>query len=367
MYKYTEKLKLKSGTAWKFKPPQDAIDAGIVVRKTFYDGRAARYEIPRLVQKVVAFRNGALVAGNIGPMSNLAQIYKYYINTKHFKDLSFSSQKSYINTLSGVLNTQVSNTTMGRIRIKNLTAMQCKEAYEVWSNGVSVSKANQCSRLLSVIINFCISLDMIQHNPLSRIKKQHWETTSIVWQPAQVISFLDTCFTDFKWRNIGLIAFMCYEWAQRPNDIRLLKWSSVDLDNKRVTIKQTKRGATVELPMTDEIVTMLQQQKKDWDFQEYVVPFHRPSDNAYIPLKREQVSSVANEVKKACCLPSELKIGNLRKSGIVEMIDAGVDHLVIMSVTGHKNIQSLNPYQKHTYAAAKSALDRRKQGATHDK
>ena len=367
MYKYTEKIKLKSGPAWKFKPPQDAIDAGIVVRKTFHDGRAARYEIPRLVQKVNAFRSGDLVAGSIGPMSTLAQVYKYYINTEHFKSLSSSSQKSYIYTLLGVIDTQVTNNTLGCIRIKNLTAMHCKEAYEVWSKEVSVSRANQYSRLLSVLINFCISLDMIQHNPLSRIKKQHWETTSVVWKPQQVVAFLDTCFTDFKWRSIGLIVFMCYEWAQRPNDIRLLKWTSVDLDNKRVTIKQTKRGATVELPMTDEIVTMLQQQKQDLDFQEYVVPFHRPSDNAYIPLKRGQISSVANEVKKISGLPKDLKVGNLRKSGIVEMIDAGVDHLAIMSVTGHKNIQSLNPYQKHTYTAAKSALDRRQQGATHDK
>lgn len=359
MYKYTEKIKLKSGPAWKFKPPQDAIDAGIVVRKTFYDGRAARYEIPRLIQKVNAFKKGDLVAGNIGFMSTLNQIYKYYINTEQFKNLSNSSQKSYIYTLLGVTNTIINNNTLGNIKIKNLTAMHCKEAYEVWSKEVSISRANQYSRLLSVLINFCISLDIIHHNPLSRIKKQHWETTSIVWKPEQVVSFLDTCFTDFKWRNIGLIAFMCYEWAQRPNDIRLLKWDSLDLYNKKVTIKQTKRGATVELPMTNEIVIMLEQQKKDWDFQEYVVPFHRPSDNAYVPLKRGQVSALANEVKKKAALPNELKVGNLRKSGIVEMIDAGVDHLAIMSVTGHKNIQSLNPYQKHTFAAAKSALDRR--------
>jgi len=34
--------------------------------------------------------------------------------------------------------------------------------------------------------------------------------------------------------------------------------------------------------------------------------------------------------------------------------------LAIMSVTGHQNVQSLNPYNKHNYDTAKSALDMRR-------
>jgi len=41
------------------------------------------------------------------------------------------------------------------------------------------------------------------------------------------------------------------------------------------------------------------------------------------------------------------------------MIDSDVDHLAIMSVTGHKNVASLNPYVRHNLKAAKSALGRR--------
>jgi len=34
MYKYTKKGNLKAGTVWRFTPPQDAIDAGVVRRQT---------------------------------------------------------------------------------------------------------------------------------------------------------------------------------------------------------------------------------------------------------------------------------------------------------------------------------------------
>jgi integrase len=173
------------------------------------------------------------------------------------------------------------------------------------------------------------------------------------------MKFLDTAFTKFEWRNIGLIVLMCYEWGQRPVDIRNLKWENVDLENQVVKITQTKRGATVELPVPDNINNMLVQQKEDWDFQEYVVPHLRPQDRAYRPLTVFQMTHLLGQVKDAAGLPDEIQVGDLRKTAIVQMIESEVDHLAIQSVTGHKNVASLNPYNKFSLKTAKSALDRR--------
>ncbi len=57
----------------------------------------------------------------------------------------------------------------------------------------------------------------------------------------QVITFLDKAYSEFKWRNIGLIVHMCYEWGQRPVDIRNLTFSQIDWDKRKVDITQTKR------------------------------------------------------------------------------------------------------------------------------
>ena len=152
---------------------------------------------------------------------------------------------------------------------------------------------------------------------------------------------------------------MCYEWGQRPVDIRNLTWDQLDLDESVVVITQTKRGATVELPIPDNLITMLKQQKEDWDFQPYVVPHHRPQDNAYRPLTISQMTTLLAEVKDAAGLPDDLRVGDLRKTAIVQMIESGVDHLAIQSVSGHKNVQSLNPYNKFSLKTARAALDRR--------
>ena len=173
------------------------------------------------------------------------------------------------------------------------------------------------------------------------------------------MKFLDAAFSKFEWRNIGLIVLMCYEWGQRPVDIRNLKWDDVDLEQEKVTITQTKRGATVELPIPDNLMDMLTEQKEDWDFQPYVVPHLRPQDSAYRPLTVSQMTALLGEVKASVGLPEELRVGDLRKTAIVQMIESGVDHLAIQSVSGHKNVSSLNPYNKFSIKTAKSALERR--------
>jgi len=191
---------------------------------------------------------------------------------------------------------------------------------------------------------------------MSRVKKQSHKPKSIVWTKEQVDKFLEVAFSDFKYRNVGLLALMCYEWAQRPIDIQRLKWKDVDFDTKKVTIKQTKRGATVQLPLEEPIFSLLKEQKELWDFQEYVVPHHRASDKAYVLFTSSTMSTLVNEIKELAELPEELVLGYLRKTAINEMVEANIDSTSIMQVTGHRSIESLSPYIKHTYSGAKSAL-----------
>lgn len=355
-----EKRGVDGRLRYYFRPPQDAVKAGVVKPETFYDGRVARHKLPELIGRVEAFRRGEIVAGDIGPESTLRQVVAHFFVSQQFKALANRSQKTYEVKLSRAIDTPFNTITFGDLKVKNINARVCSQVYSYWVDKRSVAHANEMSRFVSVVFNHCRSLDLLIDNPMSKVKKLSHKPRYNTWTEEQVDLFLSTAFSRFKWRNIGLVACMCYEWAQRPNDIRLLKWSSVDFESRVTTIKQTKRGATVYLPIPEELEDMLLQQKRDWGFQEYVVPYQRPSDGAYRPMESAQVSALANEVKAAAGLPKELWIGDLRKSGIVEMIEAGVDSIQIMSVTGHQSIESLNPYHKHTLKAASNALSMRK-------
>jgi len=358
--KYTTKVERKSGgTSWVFKPPQDASTAGIVKTQTFRDGRSARVEIPKLIDRVDSFRRGELVAGNIGTMSNLSQIVGHYLRTKHFNSLSRNTQKNYEFNLRTICSTTVYGKSAGTFRVSHLTVPVCTALYDTWESNVSTDSANQYARVFSMLMNFCVALEIVNYNPMARVSKRSHEPRSVVWTHKEVEMFCDVAFADFKFRNIGLAVLMAYEWGQRPIDIYNLKWSNVYFDLDMVKIRQRKRGARVELPLEEPLTGMLKKQKEDWDFQEYVVPFQRPSDGAYLPLTHATIGPLLREVKALAGLPEELRVGDLRKTAINQLIESGVDHLAIMSVTGHKNVASLNPYAKHNLDTAKSALIRR--------
>jgi len=282
-----------------------------------------------------------------------------YLHTRQFASLAASSQKGYESALLSFCRMSVGGRTLGNISIKNINVPLCTEIYDTWELETSTANANHCARIFSVLMNYLITMEKLTVNPMARVRKRTSEPRSVIWTHDQVLSFLDTAFTKFDWRNIGLIVLMCYEWGQRPVDIRNLTWDQLDLDEGVVVITQTKRGATVELPIPDNLITMLKQQKEDWDFQPYVVPHHRPQDNAYRPLTISQMTTLLAEVKDAAGLPDDLRVGDLRKTAIVQMIESGVDHLAIQSVSGHKNVQSLNPYNKFSLKTARAALDRR--------
>lgn len=358
--KYTTKYTTSTGqTRWRFNPPEDCRLAGVVKTQTFKDGRTAKWEIPRLIERVEAFKRGELVEGDVGPRSKIKHVVNHYLRSSSFLSLSSRSQQNYESTLRAILDSSINSKKLGEIRLSDVTSRICSKFYDEWLRSTSTYTANRYSLIFSVFLNYCISIELIDINPMSRVKKQQHEPKSIVWTREQVERFLNTAFSEFKYRNVGLITLMCYEWAQRPIDIQRLKWENIDFENKKVTIKQTKRGATVQLPLEEPLLSMLKEQKDTWDFQEYVVPHHRPSDNAYRPFASSTMSSLVNEIKEASGLPKELLIGHLRKTAINEMVEANLDSTSIMQVTGHRSISSLDPYIKHTYSGAKSALEAR--------
>ena len=119
-----------------------------------------------------------------------------------------------------------------------------------------------------------------------------------------------------------------------------------------------------ELPISEDLLTMLVQQKEDYGFQEYVAPMPKAIRGAYKPYTLFRLSIVARQVIRLCGLPNELRIADLRRTGTTEMVEAGVSMGQIMSVTGHANPQSVKPYMKNTYASAESALTMRNNHGT---
>lgn len=357
--KYLHKNKVKDGFSWDYRPPLKAIRDGVIKPARWSDGRTARVEAKRLNKILEDWRAGKTV-NNLRPDSLLKYVITHYLHTKHFDTLAPRSKVAYKEWFSKISATKIGAKTLGDTPLDQFTAKLCSKIYEEWATNTSVAQANTLARMFSVLMSYGMSLDLCVRNPMSKVKKGKHTVIQKVWTKEQVSKFLDVAFSKWEYRNIGLMVYMAYEWAQRPVDIKNLKWSNIDFGKKMVTIKQQKRGAEVYLPLYDTLENMLLNQQKDWGFQEYVIPNHNTTDGVYRPYTLQGSAYLVNKVLAEAGLPADLTAGILRKTAILEMVEANVDILTIKPVTGHKSLASLNPYMVNTLKAATTALDKRK-------
>ena len=181
----------------------------------------------------------------------------------------------------------------------------------------------------------------------------------VVWTEDDIRKFLSHCYSNFDYRNIGLIVHMAYEWCQRLGDMRLLTWDAIDFDTQRLHLEQSKRRAQVTLPISADLCSMLLQQQDDFGFQQYVAPRPRPMGGEYHPYSIDRLSKAGRAVMREAGLSEDIRLMDLRRTGTTEMVEAGVGMAQIMSVTGHSNPQSVKPYMKNTFASANHALTTR--------
>lgn len=180
------------------------------------------------------------------------------------------------------------------------------------------------------------------------------------WTKDYVKSFLDTAFSSFKYRNVGLVVLMSYEWVQPTTMTKHLTWDSLDFEREIISIQQKRKADKVILDLSEPLLSLLKEQKSLWDFQKFVVPHHRASDRAYIPLSGLTLRTYTKEVLELARLPLDLSHQGVYDLAIKELLEAQVDPLYILHLTGLNQRKSLLPRLENTLEAARKVLEKRK-------
>ena len=289
---------------------------------------------------------------------NLKELSEKYYLSSDFNSLADKTKVDYQYCCSRLLDTEVDGNFMAEMCLTKLDGATARRGYEVWLNRGTFS-ANAICSVARKIYSFAMEMGYAETNPFSTFKRKATQVRKVVWTKEQVKQFLDTAYSKFRWRNMGLIVQMSYEWCQRVGDMRMLEFENIDFDKQILNLEQSKRRALVHLPISDELTEMLQQQHQEFGFQKYVAPYPYPFKGLYKTYSLTRLSKVARDVMNASELPKELRIADLRRTGTTEMVEAGVPMGQIMSVTGHANPSSVKPYMKNTLASAENALTKR--------
>lgn len=291
--------------------------------------------------------------------SKISHALEEYYASLDFKQLSPKAQYDYRYCLSTLTNTQVGRSKIGVMFFRTLTNPMAQKAYDLWAQR-GTPFANHTQAVASKFFNYAIRHGYTSVNPFSNISKRPHKPRKMVWTRTDIHRFLETAYGRFKWRSVGLIVQMAYEWCQRLGDMRNLKWENVDLDAGVLYLEQSKRRAKVEIPISPELLEMLKQQHKELGNQPYVAPYCGRKHVLIRPYLLTELTYVGREIMREAGLPDELQMMDMRRTGTTEMVEAGVPLTNVMMVTGHASPASLKPYIKNTLAGARVALDARR-------
>ena len=277
-------------------------------------------------------------------LNKLVDNYYSSYDYRNLRDETKSQYKYFINVM---LNTKVEGSGLCQQNCDKLTTRVAKHAYNQWCEK-GIHMANHIMSVTRIVFNHGLRDGLCVTNPFSNIRRRTTERRKTVWGREDVRKLLDTAYSDFSTRNIGLIAHMAYEWCQRLGDMRLLTWDDIDFESQTVYIEQSKRHADVHLPISDDLFSMLKQQEEDFGFQKYVAPRPYAIQGEYRPYSLQKLPLHGRNLMDAAGLSKELRLADLRRTGVTEMVEAGVGMAQIMSVTGHANPDSVKPYMKNT-------------------
>tara|TARA_R110000751_G_scaffold35354_1_gene86942 strand:- start:19777 stop:20880 length:1104 start_codon:yes stop_codon:yes gene_type:complete len=348
-----ERVSPSGDITYRFNPPQSFIDEDVVKREELgNDLKLVRKNVKVYNDAIDAYRKACALVIQIKPNSKVTDLINYYYSSNDFNMLRPSTKVDYRYFLT------ILHQTMGTRKYELVTSKIAKQAYEDWVKR-GISFANHAATCASRVYNYAIQMEHTSQNPWANIKRKTSPQRKVVWQHDDVVRFLDKAYSDYEYRNVGLIVQMAYEWCQRLGDMRTLQWENIDLRNRKLTLEQSKRRADVTLPISEELCIMLNAQRNDFGFQEYVAPHPRPMNGTYQPYAMERLSKVGRRVMRLAKLPEELRMMDLRRTGVTQMIEADVSIGQIMSVTGHGHVSSVKPYIKNTYASANNALTQR--------
>lgn len=340
-----------------YNPRGDAVKALVVKRKCFplTEKKEAIAYATAGNEAIAQWRLEVKEAKKVSGKSKVRDVVAAYFLSPDFVTLAESTREDYKFVLRKVETTALNQRLLANTSIGDITAPMANKMYSVLVFKHGVNNANAFIGILRIVFNWAIRYGYIFHNAFSNVKKMPTKKRKVMWSRQDVMSFLNTSFSKWEWRNMGIVFYMIYEWGQRPSDICKLRWDQIDMEKRKVSIRQSKRGATVHLPISDGLYSILQQQKKDFPSPQLVAPRMRRVDAEWKPYTVSNICTGFNAVKAEAKLAKELQLRDLRRTAITETIENGGDVLTVMMLSGHTSTASLTPYFVHTFKGAQKA------------
>jgi hypothetical protein len=296
-------------------------------------------EAQRLNEQVEKIRRGA--DDRPGPQrGSIAHVIKIYRFDDAFTRLRPKTRQGYDKILREI--ERVAGTAMAAA----ITRKGMKATYKALKlRGLHIAAAHM--RVWSILINVALDEGLRKAefgNPASKLKITTPPPRGQRPTLEELMRFCEMAEREGR-RSMKIAALLTFELNQRETDV--LPMSRSAYDGLRVLIRQGKRGALVKVRATKLLKAELD--AIDHDHATIVV-----SEVTGLPYKEDHFRHEFRRIADLAGL--EFQFRDLRRGGLTETGDAGATLLQLHATSGHKSIQSSEPYLVPTIEQADAAI-----------
>ena len=357
--RYMQLVDRNGVVSYKYAPPADAVEAGVVKRKALGTSLVDAVNYCNEQNDVLDdWRKEHRYLKHLTTKSTVVDLVKSYINSIDYSKLSSKSKEDYVYYLKRWAGDKATHTTLYASRLQDLTTPSMQRIYDLHA-AHSISLASHVLAVYRLLFSYAIRNGFTTFNPFTAVKKQTSKPRRVTWEREHIKAFMTVAFSTFETRSLALLVYTAYCAAQRLGDMRLLTWDSYDVETGTLSLTQSKRRARVSIPLPKDLQQMLKQQRDELGWQQYVFPTTRSVAGILQPYSLQGLAKTGRAIMQDAQLPDELQLMDLRRTAVTEMVMAGVATTNIMSLTGHATPSSLTPYIRHTLKSAAVAQDMR--------
>src|SRR5262249_10461285 len=276
-------------------------------------------------------------------------IEKFLASNAGLKKLKSGTQRNYRRCLDVV------KAEVGRFQMNDLTPPAVRKIRDSVRIKFAATTADMCVVSISVLWKFAIEFCQLPlgHNPAHGVARVHTEKKSRQPWPDDVVTKMLALDDPVLRLAVSLLLYT----GQREGDVIRMKWDDIrDCDGGReICVVQEKTGTKVWVPLHRELRALLNQTPRSTDFI-LINSWGRPYASS---------ATLYDKIKTSLKRIGERKHvpHGLRATAAVRLIEAGCSEDQAAAITGHRDLNVLRSYLRHTNQAKLARQAMRKQEA----
>lgn len=368
---YIEPVQRKNGWVYFVRPSAAMLKEFPSIKRTTLESKSEAEYLVRQWHKQWEIHTGVGTYTSVhAPQNSVHTLISAWQNSMAFKDNTESTKRNYRQIINRLLEWDFGDgKPFAEVCVSDVDYEYAQKLFQAVEEKITTNNARVTVIRLRSAWNEAKRLNLANNNPFSDLTLPKGHVRRVMWTPEQVKEMVEYCDAHGK-VSMGTVITICYEWMQRPVDVRSLKWADIKPDGVG-EFAQVKTGAEMRIPLTVGIQKRLGLHNKH-NSDDFIIR----EDHTLKPYTADRLTKIFDDLRTASgILPqvrdkgkrnpdgsyvyTDVRLADLRRSGVTHGSECGCTHDELMAISGHKNINSLLVYSVITETNAHNALAKR--------